>query len=70
VWSLEDIEEADVEVIDVVVGVDSIEQCLVVGVDSIEQCLVVGVDSIEQCFSTFVRPRSSKFFFHKKRVRS
>ena len=25
---------------------------------------------IEQCFSTFVRPRLGKFFFHKTRARS
>ena len=25
---------------------------------------------VDQCFSTFVRPRPSKFFFHKTRARS
>jgi len=27
-------------------------------------------NSLQQCFSTFVRPRPSKFFFHKTRARS
>ena len=26
--------------------------------------------NLHQCFSTFVRPRPGKFFFHKTRVRS
>jgi len=26
--------------------------------------------TLQQCFSTFVRPRPGKFFFHKKRARS
>jgi len=28
------------------------------------------IDCLDQCFSTFVRPRPNKFFFHKTRARS
>jgi hypothetical protein len=30
----------------------------------------IWVKYVEQCFSTFVRPRPGKFFFHKTRARS
>ena len=34
------------------------------------QCTYKNLGSTAQCFSTFVRPRPGKFFFHKKRARS
>ena len=33
-------------------------------------CVECTVYILDQCFSTFVRPRPGKFFFHKTRARS
>jgi len=36
----------------------------------VRTCTYTNLDSIAQCFSTFLRPRPGKFFFHKTRARS
>ena len=36
--------------------------------DILYECCIQ--DGVVQCFSTFVRPRPGKYFFHKKRARS